>query len=160
MDQLDLVKKYLSVSYWVEVSVGFLVATTLVALGILSMGIAGFSLSSDFYEINIYFNNVGGLKKGAPIELAGVQIGQVANIFLEGTKAVVVGRIAKSVKIREDDIFSVNTKGLIGDRYIKVTPGSSEIFIESGGVVTDTVDSLDIEDLIAKLVGRVVSKDD
>lgn len=156
MDQSDLVEKYLKPSFWIETLAGLFLVISVLIVFALSLGVAGYSFKGNRYNIVLEFGDIGGLKKGASVELAGVPIGEVESISLDQTRARVVVSIQKDVKIRDDDIFSVNTKGLIGDKFIKVIPGSSDTFIEPGSVVRETVDSMDIESLIGRIVGKFV----
>ncbi len=160
MDQSDLIDKYLKRSYWIELFAGLLFVVFLIVLLALSLGVAGYQIKSNSYNLYLIFSDAGGLKKGASVELAGVQVGQVEDIYLDGVKAVVKISVSNKVNIREDDIFSVNTKGLIGDKFIKISPGSSDQLVKPESYITETVDSLDIEGLITKIVGKFVEKNE
>jgi phospholipid/cholesterol/gamma-HCH transport system substrate-binding protein len=88
------------------------------------------------------------------VELAGVQIGQVKSIELD-TKRYVANvklKIEKDVKLTEDSIASIKTSGLIGDRYIQISPGGSDIYLEPGETIIETESPVDIEELISKYV--------
>jgi phospholipid/cholesterol/gamma-HCH transport system substrate-binding protein len=67
-------------------------------------------------------------------------------------EALVEMRIQRDVKLSEDVIASVKTAGLIGDKYIRMTPGGFEEMIPPGGLITETESPVDIEDLIGKYV--------
>ena len=60
--------------------------------------------------------------------------------------------IDKDVKIQEDAIISVKTKGLIGEKYMQITPGGSEKIIKEGGKIRETESAVDLEELISKYV--------
>lgn len=132
---------------------------TLVGVGViayLSVGIAGLKMGMQGqYEVKAKFSNISGLQYGSPVEIAGVPVGQVERISLDKHQAVITLRINNSVTIYEDDILSINTKGIIGDRYIRITPGSSDVPIPPGGVITETTDAVDIEDVIGKVINRI-----
>ena len=98
------------------------------------------------------FDNVSGLTVGAPIEIAGVPIGQVTSIVLDDTTAVVELEIDQGYQLRDDDIASIRTKGIIGDKYLRITPGSSEDLIENQGKIFDTESVVDMEDIIGKII--------
>jgi phospholipid/cholesterol/gamma-HCH transport system substrate-binding protein len=68
---------------------------------------------------------------------------------------VITLRIDNSVTLYEDDVLSINTKGIIGDRYIRITPGASDVPIQPGGMITETVDAVDIEDVIGKVINKI-----
>jgi phospholipid/cholesterol/gamma-HCH transport system substrate-binding protein len=106
------------------------------------------------YTLDAYFTSVSGLKAGAPVEIAGVEIGQVENISLDQKTymADVRLQIRNGLKISDDAIAAVKTSGLIGDKYIQLTQGGSPNMLKSGGTIMDTVSALDIEELISKFV--------
>ncbi|MCS6893923.1 MAG: MlaD family protein [Deltaproteobacteria bacterium] len=156
MDQSALIDRYLKPSYWIEVLAGLFFIIAIVVLFALSLGIAGYNFKTDRYTLFLVFSDAGGLKKGASVELAGVTVGEVEDITIEGVKAIVKVSISDKVKIRTDDIFSINTKGLIGDKFVKITPGASDEFVQEGAKIYETVDSVDIEGLISRIVGKFV----
>jgi phospholipid/cholesterol/gamma-HCH transport system substrate-binding protein len=56
------------------------------------------------------------------------------------------------VKIQEDAIASIKTKGLIGEKDIEITPGGSEKLIGPGGKIRETQPSVDLEELLSKYI--------
>lgn len=110
--------------------------------------------------INIYasFSNIGGLKKDAAVEIAGVGIGRVDDIVLEDYLAKLTLQIEPTVEIQEDAIASVKTKGIFGKKYIEISPGGSENIIPSGGKIRDTQPPFDLEKAIARFAFGNVSK--
>jgi len=86
------------------------------------------------------------------VEIAGVQIGQVDSIRLDPKDYVAMVRlkIRKNIVLTDDVIASVKTSGLIGDKFIMLTPGGSDEILEPGDTITDTEPALDIEELISK----------
>lgn len=140
-------------TFTLELFVGVFMILGLGAVGYLTVGLAGLELGpSNKYDIFAEFDNVAGLKYGASIEIAGVPIGEVANISLKDPAALVTMRINKEYKLRDDDIASIRTKGIIGDRYVKISRGSSDKFVPPGGLLTETESVIDIEDVIGKVV--------
>ena len=111
-----------------------------------------FSLKNN-YRVESEFDNVTGLKVGAGIEIAGVNIGKVSAITLgEEGLAKVMMLVKKEIKLTSDAIASVRTQGLIGDKYIKITQGADEEMLEDGGVIFETESSIDIEELVSKYI--------
>ena len=98
------------------------------------------------------FTNVSGLKEGSTVEIAGVQIGKVSKISLDNYQAFVELLINPRVKIQEDAIASIRTQGIIGDKYVKISPGGAEEYIQPNGVLTETESAVDIEELISKYI--------
>ncbi len=111
-------------------------------------------LGDNGYTVTARFSSVAGLRTGASVEIAGVSIGRVSAIRLD-TKdytAHVDLRINEGVPLSEDVMASVKTSGLIGDKYIAITPGGSEELLAPGSLITDTEPALDLEALIGKVV--------
>jgi phospholipid/cholesterol/gamma-HCH transport system substrate-binding protein len=104
------------------------------------------------YEIYGFFSNVGGLKVGSSIEIAGVNVGRVTSIVLDNYQAHVALNFPDGLKIQEDAIASVKTRGLIGEKYVEITPGGSEEIIKPGGRIQETQPAVDMEELISKFV--------
>jgi phospholipid/cholesterol/gamma-HCH transport system substrate-binding protein len=86
--------------------------------------------------------------------MAGVEIGQVADIHLDNQRqvAIVSLKIKKGVILTDDVIASVKTSGLIGDKYIRLTPGGSDRLLKTGDMIIETESALDIEELVSKYV--------
>jgi phospholipid/cholesterol/gamma-HCH transport system substrate-binding protein len=108
------------------------------------------------FQLTATFSNTGGLKKGAAVEMAGVEIGRVVGIGLENYRAVVTLRLRSGVQLQEDAIVSIRTRGLIGDKFVAVTPGGSERLVAPGSRLRETEDPIDLEQLIASyIMGKV-----
>jgi len=121
----------------------------------LSMRLGEFSpfASGNSYTLTAAFDNVSGLKEGAVVEIAGVKIGKVTAIVLDrDDRAGVSLQIDKGIKLGDDAIASVKTRGIIGDKYIKITPGGSEDFLGDGGRLIETESAVDLEELVSKYV--------
>lgn len=137
----------------VELFVGLFALAGVAAAGYLAIGLAGVQVGpSNQYEIYAEFDNISGLKYGASVEIAGVPIGEVTDITLKDPAAIVTLRLNNTIQIRDDDIASIRTKGIIGDRYVKVSRGSSPKYIPIGGTMVETESVIDIEDVIGKVV--------
>jgi len=136
-----------------EVVVGLFLLVGILALAWLSirlgrmqvLGLAGYTVYADF-------PSVGGLKQGASVEIAGVKIGRVETISLVEYRARVTLRIDDSVKLQEDTIASIKTKGLIGEKYMRLSPGGSDETIPPSGRIRETEPPIDIEELIGSFI--------
>lgn len=143
-------------TFTVEFLVGMFAIAGLAAFAYVAVNIAGMKiLQSGYYRVIAEFDNISGLKLGAPVEIAGVQIGQVEEIDLKSTNALVTLTIEDNVTLRADDIASIRTKGIIGDKYVKISPGASSDNIVAGGQIQDTESTVDLEDVIGKLIHRM-----
>lgn len=105
---------------------------------------------SDSYTVQASFANVSGVNPGSRVEIAGVRVGTVKSIVLnERFDAIVTLELPKSLELDEDTIASVKTAGLIGDRYIHLSPGGG-LPMEPGFMIVDTEAAMDIESLISR----------
>jgi phospholipid/cholesterol/gamma-HCH transport system substrate-binding protein len=140
-----------------ELAVGFFLLIGILALAYLSVKLGRLELMGGrSYSLYAEFEKAGGIKSGAVVEIAGVQIGKVKNISLDNYQALVDMSIDNYVKIQEDAIASIKTKGLIGEKYIQITPGGSDKILTAGGKLRETESAIDIEELISKYVfGKV-----
>jgi len=107
-------------------------------------------LGREGYTLYASFENAGGLKSGASVEIAGVKIGTVESVKLDNYQAMVGLTINRNVKIQDDAIASVKTSGLLGEKYVEITPGASDKVLPNGGTIRETESAIDIQDLIAK----------
>ncbi|HEY6838386.1 MAG TPA: outer membrane lipid asymmetry maintenance protein MlaD [Geobacteraceae bacterium] len=140
----------------IETIVGIFVLIGIACLGYLSIKLGKMEvIGGDYYQLNADFASVSGLKQGATAEIAGVTVGRVARIMLDpkdNTQARVVMQIRKGVKVSDDVIASVRTRGIIGDKYIRLQPGGSDKYLASGGRIRNTESAIDIEELISQYI--------
>ena len=110
--------------------------------------------ADETYPVTARFTSISGLKEGATIELAGVIVGKVSNIELDtgDYEAVVHLNINKQVELQDDTIASIRTSGIIGDKYIKISPGGSDIILESGDEIEETEPAISLEELVSKYI--------
>ncbi|MBN2653767.1 MAG: outer membrane lipid asymmetry maintenance protein MlaD [Nitrospirae bacterium] len=141
-----------------ELSVGIFLLIGMLALGYLSIKLGKMEvIGSGGYSVYAKFEKAGGVKSGAVVEIAGVQVGKVKSVVLDKDyQALMEFTIQEGVKIQDDAIASVRTKGLIGEKYILITPGGSDRFVTKGNKIRETESPVDIEELIGKYVfGKV-----
>ena len=136
-----------------ELAVGVFMIVGIICLGYLSIKLGKMEVFGDKgYEIQAIFSNSGGLKSGSSVVIAGVEVGRVKRIALDDYQAKVVLNIPLNVKIQEDAIASIKTKGLIGEKYVEITPGGADELIEPGGRIRDTQSAIDFEEIISNYV--------
>lgn len=138
-----------------ELYVGLFVLIGLLCAGYLTVVLGGVSMfSAKGYKLYAYFTSVSGLKDGASIEMAGVEIGNVSEITLdkERLEAKVAFRINQGIQLSEDSIASIKTAGIIGEKYISISPGGSDIMLEEEEAFNNTESALDIESLVRKFI--------
>ncbi|MBN2451036.1 MAG: outer membrane lipid asymmetry maintenance protein MlaD [Lentisphaeria bacterium] len=137
----------------VEIVVGLFVVAGVLCLAHMSVRLARREvIRGAGYEVQAVFADVGGLRVGAPVTLAGVDIGRVKAVTIQDYNGLVSMQITARVPLQADAIASVRTRGLIGERYITISPGGDETLIGDGGQIVETEPAVDFEQLISKLV--------
>jgi len=140
-----------------ELTVGIFVLLGLVSLAYLSIRLGKMEIvGNQGFDLYTKLSNTGGLKKGSAIEIAGVQVGRVKEISLDQYQAKLVLRLQPGIQIQEDAIISVKTKGLMGEKYLSISPGGSEKLLAPGEWVRETEAPIDLEELLSKYIhGKV-----
>lgn len=137
-----------------EILVGIFVLVGVLCLAYLAIRLGKLELlGNKGYVVYANFASVAGLKIGDPVEIAGVKVGKVESIGLADDSARLGLRVEDQVKLQEDVIASIRARGLIGDKFVLISPGASDRLLGSGGKIRDTESPPDINDLIGKLVG-------
>ena len=106
------------------------------------------------YTLTARFSAVDGLQSGTDVRISGVKIGQVLGITLDQKTylANVKLTIDPNVQLPDDSIAAVATEGLLGGKYLKMIPGSSDDMLKPGGRINATQAPVSLEDLIGKLM--------
>ncbi len=140
-----------------ELVVGIFVLAGLGCLAYLAIHLGKMEIVGSGYKVYVTFDNISGLKNGAAVEVAGVDVGRVESIRLSpNDRAAVTLRLEPGLKLHDDAIVSIRTKGIIGDKFVKLSPGSSEKLIPPGGTIRDTESAIDLEELISSYIhGKV-----
>jgi phospholipid/cholesterol/gamma-HCH transport system substrate-binding protein len=148
--------------YAMETIVGIFVVFGLLCVGYMTVKLGKIDLfRSDSYSLIAKFTTVTGLRIGSPVNILGIEVGQVEKITMdqENLKAVVQIRLKKDIKIYDDAIASIKTEGLIGDKYLSIDPGGGGNLLVNNGVITETQAAVDIEQLISKYAFGEVKKE-
>jgi len=138
-----------------EIIVGLFLLTGFICFSYLAVKMGDISyFQEDSYPVSARFTSISGLKQGAVVELAGVKVGKVSGIELDSGEyeAIVHLNINKEVQLTDDSIASIRTAGIIGDRYIKLTPGGSEDYLGAGDVIEETESAISLEELVSKYI--------
>lgn len=144
-----------------ELAVGLFVLIGVFSLAYLSVRLGKLeTISGGSYTVYAEFENAGGIKEGTVVEIAGIEIGKVKSLSLsKDYRALLMISIRKNIPIQDDAIASIKTKGLIGEKYLQISPGASDKLIPDGGKITETESVIDIEELISRYIfGRVEEK--
>lgn len=148
----------------IEISTGLFVLLGLAALFFMVTQITNKQLSTNgaSYAVQAQFENIGSLKPGAPVSMAGVTIGRVESIGFNQNvyKAVVQLRISsKYDRIPKDSDAAIQTSGLLGGQYIGITAGGDEAFLKQGDRIEFVQDAFVLENLINQLVATFMNRD-
>ncbi len=142
----------------VELAVGVFVLIGLACLAYLAIHLGKLDLFGHGYTVKADFDNISGLKTGAEVEVAGVSVGRVEDIKVTpDNRAELVMRLQPGFKIYQDATASIRTKGIIGDKYVKLSPGGGvDKLIPPGGTIRSTESAVEWEELLAKVIhGKV-----
>jgi phospholipid/cholesterol/gamma-HCH transport system substrate-binding protein len=136
-----------------EIIVGIFIFLGIISLAYISIQLGNVKIfKKNYYPLKAVFSTVKGLKKDTVVEIAGVEVGKVTDIKLIDYEAVTSLRIRDDVKIQEDAIASIRTKGLLGEKYVEITPGGADKLLEAGDTIRETEPPLDLEKLIGNFV--------
>lgn len=136
-----------------DVAVGGFLLLGILALAWLSIQLGRVELfGGGGYTVTADFPAVGGLKAGASVEIAGVPVGRVDRITLADYQARLHLRIRPEVKLTDDSIVSIKTRGLIGEKFVQISPGGSDRTVAPGDRFTEVEAPVDLEEIISKYV--------
>jgi phospholipid/cholesterol/gamma-HCH transport system substrate-binding protein len=140
-----------------ELVVGMFVLVGILCLAYLSVKLGKLELiGGDVYEVVAQFNSASGLKPGSAIEIAGVEVGRVRAITLKQDRAAVTLAVNNGVKLYTDTIASIKTRGIIGEKFLAISPGGGGDPLKPGDTIRDTESGLDLEELVSQYVhGKV-----
>lgn len=149
-------------NYRHETVAGVFVLIGLVCVGYMTVKLGRVKLlSHDSYPLYARFSSVSGLRAGNPVEMLGIEIGEVTGFKLDQERQVVMAefKIREGIKVYEDAIATIKTSGLIGDRYVSLDAGGSGSILKPGGVITQTESPPDLSDLIGKYAFGDIGKE-
>jgi len=133
--------------------VGIFAILGIIALAILSLSLGKVAiLPTPGYTLYALFDNISGLKTSDQVQLAGVQIGKVVTIGLQGERAKIAMRINEGVQIDSDAIAAIKTSGIIGDKYVSIALGPSERILKDSDTIRQTQSAFVLEDAIGQLI--------
>jgi phospholipid/cholesterol/gamma-HCH transport system substrate-binding protein len=144
----------------IETVVGFVVICLAIFSFMFFYKISDSGEDGEVYFLNSYFKNIEGVAEGNDVKLSGIKIGYIDNVTLENGTYFAVARlkIKKGIDIPSDSRAIVSTSGLLGGKYIRINPGSADDNLKENGKFKFTQSSINIEDLISKLMYSLTSK--
>ena len=137
-----------------DLIVGVFVAAGLAAVAWLSIGVGGARYGErGGMVLEAAFDDIGGLKVRAPVVVSGVKVGQVTSIELDDLlRAKVVLDVDAQLELPEDTFAAIRTSGLLGDQFVRLEPGGSDVLLASGDTIAFTQNALALESLIDRFV--------
>ncbi len=154
----------------IELKVGIFILIGITIFFIIVFSIGDIYFIKPGYRVKILFNFANGLAESAPVRLAGVNVGQVEGIDIiydkdKRSKAVVSTWIKSDAKVEADSEITINTLGLLGEKYIEIFPGTPGAAILSNGDTVTGHDPIsmekitenlkDLSDSVTVIVGRL-----
>ena len=136
-----------------EAKVGLFVLVGLIILGYMSFQVGKQTFGwKKGYTLEVVFDSAAGLLRGAPVQIAGVEVGRVESITLKDGKALVELRIGANVKLEKDVVASIKTQGILGDKYIEISPGTrGTAALAPGEQISQTERPMDIDRLLYQI---------
>ncbi len=138
-----------------ELMVGIFMLAGIIAITFLALRMGDVALfNNDDYIVKARFTSASGLKEGAYVEMAGVTVGKVKQIYFnpETYLADVDISLQNNIKMPDDSIASIRTSGIIGDKFVKISAGGSDTYLEPGMEIVETEPSINLEELISKYI--------
>src|SRR3990170_1368005 len=135
-----------------EIKVGIFVVIAIVFLGYMTVRIGDLTFGRDTgYLVYGVFDSVAGLDVKAPVKMAGVAIGSVETIGLDDSRAKVGMRINPGIKIKKGVVAAMKTESLLGERYVELLQGDTDVLLTDGGVIEKSISVADIDSLITRI---------
>jgi phospholipid/cholesterol/gamma-HCH transport system substrate-binding protein len=145
-----------------DLLVGIFLLMGLAAVAYLTIKLGSGSLTGgNTYLVEARFANAGGLNTGSSVLLAGVTVGRVEAIRMDSGdySAIATLRLSSDLKLPTDSMASIKTAGLIGDKYVSLSPGADEAYLAPGTRIIMTESAVDLESLISKMAFGSVDKE-
>jgi phospholipid/cholesterol/gamma-HCH transport system substrate-binding protein len=145
-----------------EFTVGLFMVIGLMAVVYLAVNLGSVGvLTEKTYPLKARFVSSSGLVQGAFVEVGGVRVGTVENIYVdyESYESIVEMSLDQNIKLQDDAIASIRTSGIIGDKFVKIAPGGSETYLKPGDEIVETESSISLEELISKYIFESGGKD-
>lgn len=140
----------------IDIWVGVLVASGLAALLFLALKVGNLASisTSEVYQVQAKFANIGGLKVRAPIKSAGVVVGRVADVHFDNDsyEAVVTMNVDGRFKFPRDTAAKILTSGLLGEQYVGLEAGGDSVMLKGGDRVKLTQSAVVLENLISQFM--------
>ncbi len=136
-----------------ETLVGVFLIIGLLCFSFIAVQLGGWSpVPTKAISVYARFDNISGLKSGSSVEIAGVRVGTVGTIILENDQAKIELKVLPGLTLPSDSVASIRTRGIIGEKFVKLLPGALEDKVANGEELDETESVIDIEELIGKFI--------
>lgn len=133
-----------------ELKIGTMVVIALTILGILIIVASGTYFFPKGYNVEVYFDYVSGLDSGAPVRLAGMEVGEVKKLSLVNDKIQVTLKLKSTAVIRSDSDVTINSLGIIGEKYVEITLGTPQGKILKPGSIIQGINPINVEEMLSR----------
>ena len=119
------------------------------------------SITGKEYKLFAKFDDIGSITEGSSVKIGGVKIGVVSNVDLDPKtyEAIAEFSLDQGIKIPQDSSVKIASDGILGGKFIAITPGAEDIFIDEGGELKFTQSAINLESLIGKMIYGVDKKE-
>jgi len=138
----------------IELVVGAFVLAGIISISWMAVKLGQIGgIGASGYALEAVFEDAGGMRSGSDVMLAGVVIGRVSDVVInKESEAMLTLLIHDDISITADAIASVRTKGIIGERYVRISQGGDDTLLQSGDEIEETESAINIEDLVSKYI--------
>lgn len=148
----------------IEITIGIFMMLAFTALLFVTVQTTSFSIESKnrSYSLTARFDDATGLRKKAPVRIAGVKIGELQAITLDDETYQAITQVIiydKKVKIPQDSSISILTEGILGSKYVQITPGYSEKMLGNGDSIEKTYSGIILENILSQALAAFTTKE-
>jgi len=138
----------------IEIAVGIFVFIGIVGMFYMALRLGEVGgLGASGYVVTADFDDIGGVRKGADVMISGVVVGRVDSVRLnKDDQAELALRINNGIKLTSDAIASIRTKGIIGDRFIRISQGADDTYLKPRDTIEETESAISLEGLVSKYI--------
>lgn len=148
----------------IEVTIGLFMILAFTALIFVTVQTTSFSMENkdSSYFLRAKFDDASGLRKKAPVRIAGVKIGEIQHIKLDETTYQADTQVIiydKNVQIPQDSSISILTEGILGSKYVQISPGYDEAMLKDGDTIAKTYSGIILENILSQAITAFTSKE-
>jgi len=138
----------------IEMIVGAFVLAGIISISWMAVKLGQIGgIGASGYMLEAIFTDAGGMRSGSDVMMAGVVIGRVGDVAVnDDSEARLTLLIDDGIPVSADAIASVRTKGIIGERYIRISQGGDDEMLQAGDEIEETESAINIEDLVSKYI--------